>query len=125
MSDGETSTFEGLTAIFQVRDFQEALAFYTDVLGFEQDWVWGEPPNYASVCRDRVAINFGAPKPDQVITPSSVYISVTDIDAYHDAIKARGAVVDVPIGDRPYGMRDFTVVDPSGNRLSYGQPTRG
>lgn len=125
MPDGERSTFEGLTAIFEVRDFQEALAFYTDVLGFEQDWVWGDPPSYASVCRDSAAINFGAPKPGQVVTPSRVYISLTDIDAYHDAILARGATIDVPIGDRPYGMRDFTVVDPSGNRLSYGQANRG
>lgn len=125
MPDGESSTFEGLTAIFQVRDFAEALAFYKDVLGFEVGWTWGEPPSYASVRRDRVEINFGAPKAGQTISPSSVYIGLTGIDAYHDAIKARGALIDAPIGDRPYGMRDFTVVDPSGNRLSYGQPTRG
>jgi uncharacterized glyoxalase superfamily protein PhnB len=125
MADGEQSVFESLTAIFQVRDLPEALAFYKDLLGFEVGWTWGEPPTYASVCRDRVEINFGAPKEGQAITPSSIYIVVTDVDAYHDAIRARGATVAVPIGDRDYGMRDFTVVDPSGNRISYGQATRG
>jgi uncharacterized glyoxalase superfamily protein PhnB len=125
MADDSQTTFEGLAAIFQVRDFAEALAWYRDVLGFEVGWTVGDPPSYASVCRDRAEINFGAPKPGQTIAPSSVYIAVTDIDAYHDALRARGATIDVPIADRDYGMRDFTVTDPSGNRISYGMAIRG
>lgn len=27
--------------------------------------------------------------------------------------------------DRPYGMRDFEVVDPSGNRIAFEEPTAG
>lgn len=27
------------------------------------------------------------------------------------------------IGNRAYGMRDFKVVDPCGNRLAFGEPT--
>lgn len=125
MLDRTQSEFEGLTAIFQVRDLQEALAYYTNVLGFEIGWTWGEPPTYACVCRGRAAINFGAPKEGQTISPSSIYIALTQIDAYYESIRAQGANVTVPIGDRPYGMRDFTVTDPSGNQISYGQPTRG
>lgn len=125
MADDEHSVFEGLAAIFQVRDLPEALAFYTDVLGFQIGWTWGEPPTYASICRDQAEINFGEPRDGQTITPSSIYISVSNIDAYYDDVSARGATVTVPIGDRPYGMRDFTVTDPSGNRISYGQPRRG
>ena len=123
---GERETvFEGLTAIFQVRDFQEALDYYSRVLGFEIGWVWGEPPSYASVCRDRAEINFGAPQEGQTISPSSIYIALTQIDAYYETIRAKGAAVAVPIGDRPYGMRDFSIKDPSGNEISFGQPTRG
>ena len=123
MPDDTGASFESLAAIFRVRDLPEALAYYTDVLGFEVGWTWGEPPTYASVCRDRVEINFGAPAEGETPSPSSVYVSVTNIDAYHDAILAKGATVTVPIGDRPYGMRDFTVADPSGDSLSFGQPT--
>ena len=124
MTDAEPA-FAGFAAIFQVRDVQQALAFYSGVLGFETGWTWGEPPTYASVCRGPVEINFGAPEQGQTLSPSSVYITLTDIDAYHEGIRARGAEIAVPIGDRPYGMRDFTVADPDGNRLSFGQPTRG
>ena len=125
MAKDEKSTFESLAAIFQVRDLPEALAFYTEMLEFEVGWTWGEPATYASVCRDRVEFNFGTPQEGQAITPSSVYIGISNIDAYHERICRRGVEVAVPIGDRDYGMRDFTIADPSGNRLSFGQPTIG
>jgi len=125
MTNDEPSVFESMAAIFQVRDFAEALAFYPEVLGFEVGWTWGDPPGYASVCRDRVEINFGAPQQGQGIVPSGIYIAITNIDSYYARIQARGAEIAVPIGDRDYGMRDFTVVDPSGNRLSFGQATSG
>ena len=123
--DGETPVFESLAAIFQVGDLPEALAFYTDVLGFEIAWTWGDPPSYASVCRDRVEINLGAPKQGEATAPRAAYITVTNIDAYYAGLCARGAVVTVPIGDRDYGMRDFTIADPSGNTISYGQAIAG
>ena len=125
MAEHDRSVFESLTAIFQVRDFSEALAYYPDMLEFEVGWTWGDPPGYASVCRDRVEINFGAPQEGQTITPSSAYIAISNIDAYYERLRARGVKIAVPIDDRAYGMRDFTVVDPSGNRLSFGQATAG
>jgi predicted enzyme related to lactoylglutathione lyase len=125
MANGERTSFDSLAAIFQVRDLPEALAFYVDVLGFEIAWTHGEPPSYASVRRDRVEINFGAPSEGQAVSPSSVYISLTHIDAFYERIRAAGASVTLPIGDRPYGMRDFNIVDPSGNALTFGQPTAG
>jgi uncharacterized glyoxalase superfamily protein PhnB len=37
------------------------------------------------------------------------------------ATAARGVAIAVPIADRPYGMRDFSVDDPDGHRLDFGQ----
>lgn len=125
MASDERSVFEGLAAIFTVRDLAEALAFYTDRLEFEIGWTWGEPPSYASVCRDRVELNLGLPAEGKSATSSAVYISLTRIDEYHARLLAHGVTVRVPIGDRDYGMRDFTIADPSGNELTFGQPTTG
>ena len=84
-----------------------------------------DPPSYASVCRDHVELNLGLPEDGKEATSSAVYISLTEIDEYYARLAERGVTVTVPIGDRPYGMRDFTVADPSGNHLSFGQPTTG
>ena len=34
-----------------------------------------------------------------------------------------GAKIAVPLAERSYGMRDFRIVDPSGNELSFGEGT--
>lgn len=123
MATVERSMLESISPIFSVDDVPQALAFYRDVLAFEIGWTWGEPPTYASVCRDRVELNLGLPANGEALSPSSAYIALTNIDNYYEGIVAHGVTVTVPIGDRPYGMRDFTIADPSGNKLSFGEPT--
>jgi uncharacterized glyoxalase superfamily protein PhnB len=45
------------------------------------------------------------------------------VDAYYNHVTKAGAKVAVTIADRPYGMRDFRIVDPTGNELSFGEAT--
>jgi uncharacterized glyoxalase superfamily protein PhnB len=125
MADGDQSTFEAVSPIFTVPDIAEALAFYTGMLEFEIAWTWGDPPTYASVCRDRVELNLGLPAAGEAARPSAAYIALTNIDVYYERILARGVRPSVEIGDRPYGMRDFAIVDPGGNNVSFGQPMAG
>jgi predicted enzyme related to lactoylglutathione lyase len=47
---------------------------------------------------------------------------VTDADAIDAELKSRGAdVLGEPIS-RPWGLREFQVHDPEGNRITFGQP---
>ena len=41
-------------------------------------------------------------------------------DALHDRAVAAGATVTMALYDTDYGSRDFAVVDPEGNRWSFG-----
>ena len=122
MSEDNKAFLEAAVPILSVTDLPEALDYYERVLGFQVGWKWGEPPRLASVCRDRVELNLsqsGEGKPG----PSKVYFQMAGVDAYYDHITIAGAKVAVPIADRPYGMRDFRIVDPSGNELSFGEAT--
>jgi hypothetical protein len=49
------------------------------------------------------------------------YIRLAGVDAYHAELRARN-VTTSEIGDRPYGLRDFEVLDPIGNRFVFGEP---
>jgi hypothetical protein len=49
------------------------------------------------------------------------YVQMSGVDAYHAALKAKNVEVSA-LDNRPYGMRDFEVVDPCGNRIAFGQP---
>ena len=48
------------------------------------------------------------------------YLIVDDADAWHARMTADGLPVS-PIGDRPWGMREFTLTDPFGNQVRIGR----
>jgi hypothetical protein len=48
------------------------------------------------------------------------YLHVRDVDATHEAWQAAGLPVS-PVRDEPWGMREFHVTDPGGNRVRIGR----
>ena len=124
MSNDKTAVLEAAIPILSVTDLSEALDYYKQVLGFQVGWRWGEPARLASVYRDRVELNLSQSleaKP----AGSKVYFQMAGVDAYYNHITIAGARVAAPLADRPYRMRDFRIVDPSGNELSFGEATGG
>ena len=51
-----------------------------------------------------------------------VYIQLSGVDVYFAELKARH-VESGELADRPYGMRDFEIIDSNGNRLAFGEPS--
>lgn len=121
MSDTAPPRFEAVTPILAVGDQAAALDFYERVLGFERGWVWGE---LASVCRGEVELNLDS-SGQAPFGISRIYLRMQDVDGFHAAVLGRGANVTVPLADRPYGLRDFRLVDPWGNALSFGEVIAG
>ena len=110
-----------LVAVFSVADLAASLAWYRERLGFAEAFQWGDPPFYAGVCRGAAAIHLTSdPERRAELGRSTVALTVDDADAAHRELVDRGATVTVVIDDRPYGMRDFMVEDPDGNRLAFG-----
>jgi uncharacterized glyoxalase superfamily protein PhnB len=48
------------------------------------------------------------------------YIGLRGVDAYFAELQDRNVTIG-ELADRPYGMRDFAVTDPSGNHLVFGE----
>jgi catechol 2,3-dioxygenase-like lactoylglutathione lyase family enzyme len=115
--------FEAVTPRIPVRNVDEALAFYRDRLGFELGWTWGAPVTHANVCRDSISVDLIS-APAAHAGTAMAYIQVRGVDAYYSELSARGVNLG-DLGNRDYGMRDFEIVDPSGNRLAFGEPTEG
>jgi uncharacterized glyoxalase superfamily protein PhnB len=122
MPEAKAPKLEAAVPILSVSDLGEALDYYERVLRFKVEWKWGEPPYLAGVCRDRVEVNL-ALSSQSTAAASKVYFQMAGVDAYYSELTRAGAKVAVPLGDRPYGMRDFRIVDPSGNELSFGEAT--
>jgi catechol 2,3-dioxygenase-like lactoylglutathione lyase family enzyme len=105
-------------ASLAVSDVRTAVDFYTSKLGFWLGFTWGDPPTIAGVNLGQVQIFLeqGTPNPEGC----SVYFVVGNADELYDFQRAKGVEVVEPPGDRPWGLRDYTVRDLHGYRLCFG-----
>ena len=115
--------------IMPSKDLDATLAFY-ERLGFENAGSAPSDFNYLIIRRGSVQLHFyGDPDVDPLTTSSSCYVFVDDADVLHDAWKAIGVQTDPSTGSRlqapvdtDYGMREFALIDPSGNLVRVGSP---
>ncbi len=113
--------FHSVSPFLATEDLPTTLAFYLDKLGFALAWEWGEPTDLAAVCRDEVELTLASRADAKPGGISRLYLHIDGIDSYHAQLQSAGVAITVAIADRPYGMRDFSVTDPAGNVLCFGQ----
>jgi uncharacterized glyoxalase superfamily protein PhnB len=114
--------------VFAVTNIEEALDFYCGKLGFETKWLFGEPTHRAGVAKQGVEIHLDAVDAGAPPGPSVVYFHMEDAAKYFRELQARDVVFLFELEDRSWGMRDFRIEDPFGNRLGFAskiqeQPT--
>lgn len=110
--------FEKSNPILYSRDIRASIKYYTEKLGFEKSWVWGDPTDFGGISGNEVEIFFclnGQGHPGTWIT-----IVVDDVDAYYQMIKERGAKILAPPEDKEWNMREMFVQDPDGHILRFG-----
>jgi len=99
-------------------DVPAAVVHYRDVLGFTINY---EQSDIAVMDRDAIRVLLIARTPEHKGI-GSAYVYVSDADALHAELLAKDANVKGDPASHPWGLRDFSVVDPEGNRLTFGQP---
>jgi catechol 2,3-dioxygenase-like lactoylglutathione lyase family enzyme len=115
--------FFGVGPVFPVHDVAKAVEFYRSKLGFDLDFVMGDPPDHGSVTRCRVGIQF-TKAPEEFVAssfPGWTYIFVDNIDALHSEYVERGVTLTQPLKSHEHGMREFEIQDINGFRLRLGQ----
>ena len=113
--------------ILPARDLVETRAFY-ERLGFEAAGWWPSAfGGYAILVRGDLSMHFFS---FADIVPGENYAQcywrVNDVDALYAEFQAVGlSRSGIPrcdhLGDKPWGMREFAIVDPSGNLVRIGR----
>ena len=110
-----------------VSDLQRSVDWFVNVLGFKRPTLWGEPPEFAMPKRDGFIVMLEqragvAPRPHGALGCTDAYFWIEGVDDFASELSQAGAdVVEQPV-DRPhYGMREFSVRDPDGHLLVFGE----
>jgi hypothetical protein len=97
----------------------ETFLFYTNQLGFAR---FGHHfDGYLMVQRDDIQIHFFAhPSLDPLSNYGQAYIRTNNTQEYYDFVTARGVKASPP-QLKPWGVIEFSLLDPDHNLLTFGQ----
>ena len=123
---GTRHQFHGIQPVLPVEDVAASAAYFRDILGFDVDFLVGDPPVHARVMKgdrtygDPVYIHLMAAPPESVRPSGEIRIHVGhDIDGLYEAYQALGIVtVDKP-QSHPWGLREFSVREPNGHVIRF------
>jgi uncharacterized glyoxalase superfamily protein PhnB len=116
-----------VTPILFVSDVPATAAFFNDKLGFETDFLYGNPPFYGSVSRAGACLHLRfvhgpnrfsqqAAEEDSLILAT---IEVSDVKSLYEEFAGRGVAFSQPLEHQAWGGTDFHVRDPDGNAFSF------
>jgi catechol 2,3-dioxygenase-like lactoylglutathione lyase family enzyme len=119
---------EQIAPILPARDFETTARFY-EGLGFTVLSQYQPPDAYLIMRRGALELHF-FPHPDFDPTTSCAgcYVRVQDVEAWyetarHAGLPSAGIPRLIALRDRPWGMREFAIVDPNGSLLRIGTPS--
>ncbi|MFN8219050.1 MAG: VOC family protein [Fimbriimonadales bacterium] len=105
-------------------DLARSLAFFTEKLGFETRFTYGEPPFYAQVARGDAHLNLRS-VPKVPTAPGddllSATICVEAIGELFNEFRASGAAFHQELRTEPWGALTFIVRDPDGNLILFAE----
>jgi catechol 2,3-dioxygenase-like lactoylglutathione lyase family enzyme len=121
-----TTQFERAIPIFRIFSLEKAREFYLDFLGFKLEWEASFGPNfplYMQVSRGGLAVRLSEHHGDA--TPGShAYVTVTGVKDLHRELNEKNYRHNKPgLQQQDWGMTELTVIDPFGNRITFGEPT--
>ena len=107
--------------VLRVADYQEARAFWTNVLGFEIMEEAGEPlTGFGIYRRDKAQVFLTAwDGPEAPYERWRAYFHTDDLGGLKDQLDGKGATYRGPT-TTPYGMSEIEITDPSGNTVCFG-----
>lgn len=108
-------------------DIQKSITYYTEVLGFDLDFTYGNPHVFAGVKSGEVEIYFTHdPAYSGIIKEKNlhpeIFIWVSEATSLFQRHVAKGAELFEPLSDRPWGARQYVLRDINGYHLKFAQP---
>jgi catechol 2,3-dioxygenase-like lactoylglutathione lyase family enzyme len=121
-----------IAAQLYVSDVRKSVAFFVGKLGFTQDFVYGNPPFFGQVKRDRALIALrlvcepvfvGDVREREHLLSASITVgSAAEISQLFLDCQSAGVTFHQPLKMEPWGARTFIVSDLDGNLILFAGP---
>jgi catechol 2,3-dioxygenase-like lactoylglutathione lyase family enzyme len=117
---------KGAVPVLYVRDVAAAAGFYRDALGFEIDFLHGQPAFYGAVSRGGARLHLKFVH-EAVFGPGRVeeedlimaFVPIDNLRALYAEYRAKGVEFSQEATKQAWGGTDFHVRDPDGNRIAF------
>jgi catechol 2,3-dioxygenase-like lactoylglutathione lyase family enzyme len=120
MTTPEPPAFLSAAPVLPSLDIARTVLFYCEVLGFEEVHV--APREYAIVERGPVELHFWYTGDAALPKASGCRVQVTSIEAlYADCESASIVHPNAPLVMKPWATREFAILDPDGNLVTFYQ----
>ena len=109
--------------VLAVKDLKVETDYYIDKLGFDRDFT---APGWEFLSFGEFKVMLGECADEMTAGETGdhswfAHALVENVDEVYEEFIARGASILSPIANKPWGIRDFTVVTPDGHRIVFGQ----
>ncbi len=123
---------------FPVADMDKSMAFYCDKLGFTPGY---REAGFAIICRDHAELHLWLASDESwrtrkhwqpivsgaesfIAGTASCRIGIEGIDELHSTLQPLGIIhPNGPLADKWYGLREFAVLDPDNNLITFFEST--
>jgi uncharacterized glyoxalase superfamily protein PhnB len=112
--------------VLAVKDLKVEAAYYIDKLGFARDFT---APGWEFLSFGIFKVMLGECADEMTAEETGnhswfAHALVENVDEVYAEFIERGAVILSKIENKPWGIRDFSVVTPDGHRIVFGQLTQ-
>ncbi|MBP7416514.1 MAG: VOC family protein [Pyrinomonadaceae bacterium] len=111
--------------VLAVKDLAVEAAYYKDKLGFDLDFT---APGWEFLSFGEFKLMLGECSDEMTAEATGnhswfAHALIENVDEVYAEFVSRGAVILSRIGNKPWGIREFSVVTPDGHRITFGQLT--
>lgn len=111
-------TLNSAVPVLASLDITKTIQFYSSMFGFTK--IYEEPAVYGIVQRDAVQIHFWACSEKHIAENTGCRINIKGIDALYAEYQLKEVIhPNAPLQKKPWGTREFSVVDADGNLITF------
>ncbi|MCF0051736.1 GNAT family N-acetyltransferase [Dyadobacter sp. LJ53] len=124
MDDREQPSFSHAEPVLAVYNVTGTIKYWQEVLGFPNQWTWGDPPTHGGVSWHGASIQFSHdPALAALRHGHSIWIRVRNIERLYEIHQENKAEITMPLSKQVYGLTEYVVKDNNGYYITFAAPT--